>query len=174
MWDKTHRMAPGILNTTVHHLWLYVRYWWMKVNFSSATITFDRLYIAVFCKKETVKRLKFVLFLRHTSRHVHKPSTMCLVCRLRQSYHFKTENTLQVSPKDHVHCGNSFIQYNINLWRRMIVFGSSWQSEVDRSKFTFMVVCFSNQSGQQCLFSRCSINARVWRRHNDISMRYIS
>ncbi len=34
----------GVLNTMVLHLLLYVRYWWNEVHFSSAVITFDRLY----------------------------------------------------------------------------------------------------------------------------------
>ena len=37
-------MALGVLNARVPRLWLYLRYWWNKLNFSSATITFDRLY----------------------------------------------------------------------------------------------------------------------------------
>ncbi len=37
-------MAPGILNAMVRHLWLYLRYWWNEIDFSSAMITFDRLY----------------------------------------------------------------------------------------------------------------------------------
>ena len=38
-------MAPGVLNTMVQHLSLYLTYWWNRVNFSSARITFDKLYI---------------------------------------------------------------------------------------------------------------------------------
>ena len=37
-------MAPGILNTVILQLRLYPRYPWNEVNFSSARITFDRLY----------------------------------------------------------------------------------------------------------------------------------
>ena len=46
MWDWAHKMAPGILNTMAPHVWLYLRYWWNRVNTSSTGITFDRLYIA--------------------------------------------------------------------------------------------------------------------------------
>ena len=38
-------MALSILNTMVSNLCLYLRYWWNGVNFSSATITLDRLYM---------------------------------------------------------------------------------------------------------------------------------
>ncbi len=38
-------MALGVLNAMVPRLWLYLRYWWNEVDFSSATITFDRLYM---------------------------------------------------------------------------------------------------------------------------------
>ena len=37
-------MAPEILNTIVRHLWLYLSYWWNKVNFSSTRMPFDILY----------------------------------------------------------------------------------------------------------------------------------
>ncbi len=49
MWEWVHKMAPGVLNTIVHvpHLWLYLKYWWNEVDFSSARITFDRLYGSV-------------------------------------------------------------------------------------------------------------------------------
>ncbi len=40
-------MALGLLNMMVPHLALYLRYWWNKVNFSSARITFDRLYTPI-------------------------------------------------------------------------------------------------------------------------------
>ena len=45
MWDYTHKMMPGILNTVVACLWLYLRYWWNEGNFSSTRITFDRLHL---------------------------------------------------------------------------------------------------------------------------------
>ncbi len=38
-------MAPSILSTMLRHLCLYLTYLWNKVNFSSAVITFDRLYM---------------------------------------------------------------------------------------------------------------------------------
>ena len=37
-------MALGVLNTMITHVWQYLRYWWNEVNFSSARITFDRVY----------------------------------------------------------------------------------------------------------------------------------
>ncbi len=46
LWDETPMMAPGILKTMVPHPWLYLRYWWNEVDFSSAMITFDRLYLS--------------------------------------------------------------------------------------------------------------------------------
>ncbi len=36
-------MALGVLNAMVPCLWLYLRYWWNEVDFSSARTTFDRL-----------------------------------------------------------------------------------------------------------------------------------
>ena len=37
-------VALGVLNAMVPHLWLYLRYWWNELDFSSSTITLDRLY----------------------------------------------------------------------------------------------------------------------------------
>ncbi len=45
MWDRAHKMAPGILNTMVPPLWLYLKYWWNEINFSSTRNTFDRHYV---------------------------------------------------------------------------------------------------------------------------------
>ena len=45
MWDQSHKIAPGILNTMIPNLWLYLRFWWNKVNFLSTRITVDILYL---------------------------------------------------------------------------------------------------------------------------------
>ncbi len=41
------KMALGRLDTKVTRLWWYLRYWWNKLNFSSARITFDWVYCIV-------------------------------------------------------------------------------------------------------------------------------
>ena len=46
MWEYAHMMAIGVQNAMVPRLRLYLRYWRNEVDFSSARITFDRLYCA--------------------------------------------------------------------------------------------------------------------------------
>ena len=50
MGDWVHKMALGILNAMVPHLWQYLRYWWNEANFSSTRITFNRLYLPTFIR----------------------------------------------------------------------------------------------------------------------------
>ena len=64
-------MVLGVLNAMVPRLWLYLRYWWNEVYFSSATITFDRLYTVYRDRSAQLTGLALSQYTLHSTSDSH-------------------------------------------------------------------------------------------------------